>query len=253
MSSWKLEVDAKEIASTFGALKEQVESTVIKAVGALAASTHAHVLEQATSQLPKSLMPIYKEAMSFEKIGGNIWVVSLDLKRAGFIEDGRKQGFMEELLHGKSSHQGKNGRYAVIPFVKNTKPSEQSPKAQELMSQIKSFLKEKKIPSTKLEFNPDGSPKLGKLYSFNIESSKPSSKAKYPALSGLSIYQRKNEKTGKVKKEILTFRVISESMRDDGRWRHPGGKAYQLIDESFFWAISEWDNNILPEIMNSFK
>ena len=255
MADWKIDINAEEIASTFGDLKEKVESTVTKAVGALAAATHAHVLELATTQLHSSAST-YKDALSFESLGGNIWLVSLDMKKAGWLEDGRKQGFMEELLNGKSSHSGKNGRYAIIPFKHNKNPSEQSPQAKEMMGQIKNFLKEKDIRTTKLEFNADGSPKMGLLHKFNIESSKPSAKAKYPALSGLAIYQRNVEdKKGKmsVKKEIMTFRVISESMRGDGRWVHPGGKAYQLIDAAAFWAMGEWDNTILPEILNSFK
>jgi hypothetical protein len=134
---------------------------------------------------------------------------------------------------------------------------DRSPEANDLLSQIKGFLKEKKISSTKLEFNTDGSPKMGLLHRFDIDSKKPSSKSKYPALSGVAIYQREveNKKTGKmsIKKEIMTFRVISESMKSDGRWVHPGGKAYNLIDEGFFWAIGEWDNNILPQILDSFK
>jgi hypothetical protein len=252
MSDWKIEVDAKEIASKFGDLKDQVEKTVTKAVGVLAASTHAHVLEQATAQLHSSAKT-YKDAVSFEKIGGNIWMVSLDMKQAGWIEDGRKQGFMEELLHGKSSKtRADGGKYAIIPFKHNKNPSEQSPKAQEMMGQIKSFLKEKNIRTTKLEFNEDGSPKMGLLHKFNVDSSKPSEKAKYPALSGLAIYQKKNDK-GQVKKEIMTFRIISDKMKGDGRWVHPGGKAYHLIDESFFWCMQKWDNEILPEILNSFK
>lgn len=167
-------------------------------------------------------------------------------------------GFMEELLHGKSSHQGKNGRYAIIPLKHNKKNiKDHSMKTQELMGQIKSFLKEKKIPSTKLEFNPDGSPKMGLLHRFNVDSAKPSEKAKYPALSGLAIYQRnvEDKKSGKtsVKKEIMTFRVISESMKGDGRWIHPGSKAYQIIDKIYFEALGRWDNEILPSILNSFK
>ena len=251
MPDWSLQIDAKEIAAAFGDLSSQVETSVTKAVGALAAATHAKVLEIATAELHTSAST-YKDALSFEKLGGNIWVVALDMKKAGWIEEGLKPGFMEQLLHGKSAKTNVDGgKYAIIPFQHNKKPSEQTPQAQEMMGQIKSFLKEKNIRTTKLEFNEDGSPKMGLLHRFNIDSAKPSSKAKYPALSGLAVYQRKNEK-GQIKKEIMTFRIITEKHKEEGRWFHPGVKAANIIDKSYFWAIGEWDNTILPQILASF-
>lgn len=252
MADWKINVDVSQVASVFGELKNQVEEAIVKGVGALAAATHAKALEMANEKL-HTTSGVYKEALSFKKLEGNIWVVSLDMKKAGWIEDGLKPGFMKQLLNGKSAKTNADGgKYAIIPFQHNKNPTEQTPQAKEMLGQIKNFLKEKNIKTTKLEFNADGSPKMGLLHRFNIESSKPSYKAKYPALSGLAIYQRKNEK-GKIKKEIMTFRIITEKHEQDGRWFHPGVKAANIIDETFFWAINEWDNVILPSILASFK
>lgn len=252
MPEWKIEVNASEIAAAFGSIKEQVESAVTKGVGVLAESTHARALELATQQL-NTTRTTYTDALSIEKVKGNIWLVQLDMDKAGWIEEGVKPGFMEALLHGKSAKTNKDGgKYAIIPFKHNKPQSQQSPKAQEMLGQIKDFLKEKKIRTTKLEFNPDGSPKMGLLHKFNIDSARPSEKAKYPALSGLAIYQKKNDQ-GKVKKEIMTFRIITEKMKGEGRWFHPGGKAAHIIDEAYFWALGKWDNEILPSILEGFK
>jgi hypothetical protein len=252
MPDFKLEIDAKDIASKFGDLQKEVEATVHKAVAALAASTHAKATELATNKL-KSRASIYKDALDFKKIDKNIWVVSLDMEKAGFIEENRKSGFMDELLRGKSAKTSSKGKkYAIIPFKHNKNPSEQTEKAQDLSRQIKDFLKKEKIYSRKLEFNPDGSPKLGLLHRFDLDSAKPSSKAKNPALKGVSIYQRMNEH-GQVKKEIMTFRVITEDHKSEGLWNHPGSKGVFIIDECFNWASSTWDTEILPSILDSFK
>lgn len=253
MSNFLLEVDSKEIASAFGNLQKDVEAAVNKAVGALAASTHAKAMEMANDKL-KTTAGTFKEALSFEKLSPTIWVVSLDMKKAGWIEEGRKAGFMEELLRGKSSKISKNGkRYAIIPFQHNKNPSEQTPKAQELMGQIKTFLKKEGIRSRKLEFNADGSPKMGLLHRFDVGSELPSAKAQYAALSGLAIYQRKDAKSGKVKKQIMTFRVITEDHKADGRWVHPGRQGAFIIDDVYKWASDTWESQILPGITASFS
>lgn len=249
---FKIEVDAKKIASEFNEVAKEVEKDITKAVGALAASTHARALELATDKL-KSTASMYKEALDFNKVGKNIWVVSLDMKKAGWLEDGRKSGFMEELLRGKSSKVSAKGkRYAVVPFKHNKNPTEQTPKAQNLANQIKTFLKQEKVPYKKLEFNSDGSPKLGLIHKFDLDSAKPSAKAKDPALKGVAIYQRMNEK-GKVVKDIMTFRVITEDHKGEGRWYHPGSKGVFIIDECYNWALREFDSVILPSILDKYK
>jgi len=252
MPDFKIEIDAKKIASEFGDMQKEVESAVTKAVGALAAATHAKANELATEKL-KSTASMYKDALSFEKIEKNIWVVALDMKKAGWIEDGRKSGFMEELLRGKSSKTNARGKkYAIIPFKHNKNPTDQTPKAQELAGQIKNFLKSEKINVRKLEFNPDGSPKLGLLHKFDLDSARPTEKSKYPALKGVSIYQRMDEK-GKVKRDIMTFRVITEDHKGEGRWNHPGSKGVFIIDQCYEWAMREFDSAILPSVLEKFK
>lgn len=252
MADFKFEVDAKAVASKFGELQKEVEHAVTKAVAALAASTHAKAMELATDKLGTTAKT-YKDALSFEKIGKNIWVVGLDMEKAGWIEDGRKSGFMDELLRGKSAKTSAKGKkYAIIPFKHNKNPTEQSWNAIKLSDDIKDFLSAKKIPYKKLEFNNDGSPKLGLLHRFDLDSAKPSEKAKNPALKGLAIYQRMNDK-GKVQKDIMTFRVITEDHKSQGLWHHPGKKGEFIIDQCYEWAMRSWDSEILPSVLEGFK
>lgn len=252
MSDLKLEIDASVIAKEFGSMKDKVEKSINLAVGGLAAATHAKAMQLATEQLTVTAS-IYKDALSFEKIDSNIWVVSLDMKKAGWIEENRKSGFMDELLRGKSAKTSKAGKkYAIIPFKHNKNPQEQMPVAQALANDVKDFLRSKKIPYKKLEFNADGSPKMGLLHKFDILNDPPSAKAKNPALKGLSIYQRKGE-DGKVRKEIMTFRIITEDHKAEGLWHHPGRKGVKIIDQCWQWASQEWDSSILPSVLEKFK
>lgn len=255
---FKIEIDAKGIAKEFGKLSQEVEQSVTKAVEAVSLATHARAGEIAGERL-KSTKYAYIDALSWKKIGEGFWVVELDMKKAGWIEDGRKSGFMEELLRGKSAKTSARGKkYAVIPFKHNKSQVEgQTTKGENLMGQIKEFLKEKNISHDKLELNADGSPKRGLLHKFDIDSAKPSLKAKYPALKGVSIYQREHidPDTGekKVKKDVMTFRIITEDHKAEGKWNHPGSKGAFIIDEVYQWASTYFDTVALPQVLEKFK
>ena len=252
MSDLKFEFDINAVTSSFGQIKKAVDKDLKKAVGSLAAMTHAKTVELANAEL-KSLSKMYKDGLSFQQLEDNLWVVSLDEKLL-WIEEGRKGGFMEELLNGKSSKTNAQGeKYAVIPFEHSKDPSQQSSKAKELTNQIRSELKKRDIPYRgKLEYNNDGSPKMGLLHKFNIESARLKEHHKDEPLKGVAVYQRMNEKTGKVQRDVMTFRVISEKHREEGKWIHPGRVGDKLMDKAFTWAMNEWEQKILPEVLGKY-
>ena len=255
MPDFKIEVDGESISKQFGDLKLEVEASIKTAMGALAAQTHEKALDFAKEKL-KSTYGIYAEALKFEQLSENMWVVELNMEKAGWLEDGRKSGWMEELLKGKSSRTGKNGqRYAIIPFEHSKIPSKQAPSAQRFTQEIRKFLKEKEINYKKIEYNNDGSPKMGLLHSFKDGIGKelyPSHMAKHDVFKGLSIYQSKDKKTGKMRRDVMTFRVISESQRGSGMWNHPGRSGEFIIDKAYEWALKELENVVMPQIIDSF-
>jgi hypothetical protein len=255
MPDFKIEIDGESISKQFGDLKAEVEASIKTAMGALAASTHAKTIELATEKLGTT-RDIYTNALSFEQLSENMWVVSLDMQKACWLEDGRKSGWMEELLRGKSSRTGKNGqRYAIIPFEHSKPPSKQAPSAQRFTQEIRKFLKEKEINYKKIEYNNDGSPKMGLLHSFKDGIGKeiyPSHMAKHDVFKGLSIYQSKDKTTGKTRRDVMTFRVISESQRGSGMWNHPGRQGEFIIDKAYEWALKELENVVMPQILDSF-
>lgn len=252
MSDLKFEIDVNSLASEFGEIKKEVAADLKKAVGGLASMTHAKTLELATQELG-SLQKMYKDNLSFQQLEENLWVVSLD-EKALFIEEGRKSGFMEELLNGKSSKTNSQGeKYAVIPFEHSKNPSEQSSRAQQLTNMIKSELKERGINYRKPEYNADGSPKLGLIKRFDVESAKLKESHKDQPLKGVAIYQRMDKNTGKVRRDVMTFRVITERHREEGRWIHPGRPGDKLMDKAFEWSMQIWENQILPEVLNKYS
>jgi len=253
MSDLKFEFDINAVSQSFGQIKKAVDKDLKKAVGNLAAMTHAKTVELANKEL-KSLSKMYKDGLSFQQLEDNLWVVSLDEKLL-WIEEGRKGGFMEELLNGKSGKTGKDGdKYAVIPFEHSKNPSEQSSQARELTNQIRTELKKRDIPYRgKLEYHQDGSPKLGLIHKFDIESARLKDNHKDGPLKGVAIYQKMNEKTGKVQRDVMTFRVISEKHREEGKWIHPGRQGDKLMDKAFEWAMNEWEQKILPEVLGKYE
>jgi len=252
MSDLKFEFDINAITQSFGQIKKEVDKDLKKSVGSLADMTHAKTVELANREL-KSLAKPYKDGLTFQQLEENLWVVSLDEKLL-WNEEGSKGGFMEELLNGKSSKTNAKGeRYAVIPFEHSKNPSEQSSKAQELTTQIRTELKKRDIPYRgKIEHHADGSPKLGLLHKFDIDSARLKENHKDGPLKGVAIYQKMNEKTGKVQRDVMTFRVITEKSREEGKWIHPGRVGDKLMDKAFTWAMNEWEQKILPEVLAKY-
>jgi hypothetical protein len=76
--------------------------------------------------------------------------------------------------------------------------------------------------------------------------------AKHDVFKGLSIYQSKDKKTGKMRRDVMTFRVISESQRGSGMWNHPGRSGEFIIDKAYEWALKELENVVMPQIIDSF-
>ena len=141
--------------------RELTDKKEAKGPGGRPTTYNKEVLELARDEL-KSLSRMYMDNVEFSNPAPNFWVVTLK-EPAMWIEEGRKSGFMQELLDGKSSKVSKEGKkYAVIPFEHSKKPTEQSFKAQQLANQIKDVMKQKGLNWQKIEifenwfeFRPD--------------------------------------------------------------------------------------------------
>ena len=253
--SFKINIPVDLIAAQMQHVKKELEEDLRLAVKELSVNTRAHIAEQARngSRKLKTTAGVYIEALEGPKedSSGNIWVISLD-ESANWMEDGIKPGtdMKPGLLGGKSS--------ATIPFDHGKNPTQQTETQKNIQIELKAGLaqinKERKangqtpVNLKKIEKNPDGSPRIGRLHEFDIASSKPTAGAKHPALKGLAIYQSEDKKTGKVRRDILTFRTVSTQSAPDS-WIHPGFEGRNFFEEAYNWALQEWESSVLPRVL----
>lgn len=251
MSDLNFQIDLDEIKKTLQNYTKGLQDDLVESVEGLATMTHAKTLEFAQDEL-SSTYKLYADNVEFSNPSDNLWIVSLK-KPALWIEEGRQSGFMEELLNGKSGKVSKDGKkYAVIPFEHNKNPTEQSIQAQNIANDIKSFLRKKNINWKKIETGPNGSPRLGRLHTFNINNPRLKQHHKTSPTQGVSIYQTKNSE-GKVRRDVVTFRIIHEDHKGEGLWMHPGREGSKLMDKAFEWALGTWEREILPAVMEKHK
>jgi hypothetical protein len=248
----KINIDVAAIAAQFKELALEVEQDLRNGVANLAAITHAKVAEMARDELKSPLSQLQK-ALDWEEISPGVWVVSID-EKAFWIEEGIEpnKDMKPALLKGATKTSKAGHKYRAIPFDHGKPPTQMTPHAQGLVDKIKAKLRQEKVPFKKIEKTKDGSPRVGKLHEFHIDSDKPTPKASHPALKGLTIYQTKMP-DGKIRRDILTFRTVSEGPNSKDKWFHPGYTAKKFLDRASEWAVKEWENEILPQILAKYK
>lgn len=239
----KFQIDTDSIAAQFKEFSAEVKADMKKAIDNLVTLTRTRIVEQAQKELHSSRDTYLANLSNAEEISPGVWVISLD-QPALWIEEGieKNKDMKPDLLKGKP--------YRIIPFRYDKPKSQNTVFTQNLISQIKQELRKVKIPYKKIEYNENGSPRLGKLHEINIKSSIPG-KGNTPALHGLSIYQ--HEKAGKVKREILTFRTVTSGPSSTGKWIYPGLDAKKFMDKALAMAIVDFEQSILPEIMKKWS
>lgn len=250
MANLKFSVNASVIAQEFGDLKEAVEQAITEGVQQVASMTMAKTQELASQGL-NSTRHIYMDALSFEEVEPGLWMVSLD-ESAMWIEEGKPAGSMVEDLLRRNFKVAKDGsRYRSIPFDQAKSPSRTPSNMRGVVAQVKAELKSRGIPYKKIEYNKDGSPRVGRLHTINdIQSARPSPRASYGALAGLTIYQRPTG-SGSVRRDIMTFRTVS-SKHKGSKWIHPGLPPRRFMDQALEWAEKTFEDEILPSILERF-
>lgn len=246
----KFNINIDEVVSRLDNFKKEISADITKGVGNLANVTHAKVLDMASNNL-KSLHKKYTDAVSFSQPEENLWVVTLD-ESAAWIENDRKSGEMIDDLLKRNYKTSKDGsKYKAIPFNHSTPPSQQSNKAQDLTNFVKQEMKNREISYKKIEYNKNGSPRLGLLHRFNVDNPRMSESQK-KNLKGVAVYQTKM-KDGSVRRDTMTFRIVSEKQKGSGKWMHPGRKGDQFMQKSFDWALQVWNNEMLPAILKKYE
>lgn len=246
-------IDVDSIVNEVKDMGLKAKAQIERAVEELSKQTHAHIVEQAQNG-PKKLhssLNQYKDNLTkAEEIFAGVYVITLN-EPAMWIEEGKESGDMKPGLL-------KGAKFKVIPFDQNKRPQDRSETDNQIHEQLTDGLKKinrnlrkQKLPEislSKLEYDASGSPRIGKLHELKMDSNRPTSNAKHPALNGLAIYQRENPETKKVERQVLTFRTVSVNSDPDS-WMYPGFEGRKFFDEAYQWAMNEWETKILPELL----
>lgn len=253
----KLKIDVDQILKDVTDFKLEAEQDIQKAIANLATITHAKVVEEANNELHTSRQE-FMDSLSFEEVSPGIWVISVD-ENGLWIEEGiepnkdMKPGLLKE--NAKTSKSGT--KYKVIPFDYGKAPSQMSASTQQAVTYLKQQLKKENVPFKKIEKSADGkSPKVGKLHEFDFGNPGGKmggpGKGNTPMFNGISIYQTVT-KTGNVRRDIMTFRTVSSGPASADKWFHPGLEPKKFLDKALEWAIQEWENKILPEVLKKWE
>lgn len=271
MSAFKVTLDISGLTQFLENFKKELVSDLKKSVKGLAVDTQTHIVEQAQNKLKSSKKDYLDNLSQAEKIDDYLWEITLK-PDAQWIEDGLPKDFDMKKGLLNTERPGSKGKiktiedpenpdygkkYRVVAFDQGQvstqlSSNEDKKKYQEdLIKKVKSELAKRDLPYKKLELDPrTGSPRIGKLHSFDFESKIPG-KGNTPVLHGLSIYQTKNETTGKVKRNLTTFRTVKEGQ--DGKWIHPGLEGKKFFEEAKKWAEDRWEKDILPSLVAKYE
>lgn len=264
-----INLDIQPLLSIGRELDDAAKKTMREAAARLSVMTHAHIVESAAKVL-HTRRAMYVEKLTHFQLDEKTFVVNLD-SSVGWIEDGLPpHNQIESLLKGKNVKRAKDGSaYKFIPFKHNKGPTQTTPAQKNLLDTIKKELAARKIPYGKTENGPDGKPKLGLLHKFDIKNnpikthngpgqgkgpmgSVVQGNTGIPLLQGIRVYQRQvknKDGSSSVKRDIMSFRVVSSKHQGSGKWDHPGLPAVKLFDEAYMWAMDQWEKVIVPDIM----
>lgn len=221
------------------------------------------------------------------EIAEGMYVVEID-ESLKWIEEGRSEISMateQWLLKGpvvprgqKGVHQAKDGsKYRAIPItqMKGAGSGAGDTSTPALAAIIKQALKDNSVSLKRIERNADGSPKTGILHRIDMSSYEPSraiagfhSQPRSPAdalrsglkpheghflLGGLAVMQREDPKSKHgVKREAVTFRMVSTKHQAEGRWMAKAVQPLNAIPEAYEYAKREWEK-ILQQLEQKFN
>jgi len=249
----KFEIDIESLTATLQKeVKAEAQKMIEESVKAASAMTYAKAQELAGEKLGTRLDK-YRKALHYREINQGLWVVELD-ESALWIEEGKKQGSMvDDLLRHNPKINKKGRRYKAIPFDQGDGArAEGNDKLTSILTMLKTELKSRGVPYKKIEKDETGNAKLGRLHSFNIESPKPTKMASTPALYGVTIYQSKTAR-GRVKRDIMTFRIVTDEAKREGKWLHPGLEGVNIFETVYEWVNLQWEREILPSLLEKFR
>jgi hypothetical protein len=246
----------------------------------LARMMHAKVAELATSRLA-SRRNFFLSQVSFVEDGvsgsGFKQYKIVLSEEALWVEKGiaPNTNMIDWLLNRKSGGPvrfAKDGsRYRIIPFKQNKLPQNTPNSQMELRKTVQNEFRRLGLPGFgTLETGAGGAPIIGKVRRLNILD-KPLKTAEGPGqgkgrigqvrqgptgipfLQGLTVYQRPDA-SGSVKKDVMTFRIVSEKHKSQpGRWVHPGLAPTNIFKDTAEWGQESLKDEIMPAVIRQLQ
>jgi len=263
-----INVDLSQIEGLMDEVEDGLKKESQKAAQDLAEMIRERAKELAGQKLHTRREAYVKGLKKVEKVGEDTYVVALDAK-VRWIDDGQSSfDMITGLLNTKKqNHTDKHGnRYVIVPFEHGKGGVTRNTAAQqELVNTVREKLGDKGIPFAGIEKNADGSAKMGRLHTFNIEDAPRKLDAGpgqrrgpvgevmqgntgTPFLRGVTVYQSMDDK-GKPQRSIITFRIVSEKHRSQGKWEHPGNAPVDILEEATKWAVETWEKEVAPKLL----
>lgn len=262
---FKIAANLEEIAERLKSTRYQIDFMLRSSVERLSISTHAFVVGYAQEKLHgwtrEEFFGEEGKNVRWTEVAEGFWVVEIDPSVA-WIEEGRDPTFMGEwLLKGDKVKTAKDGsKYRIIPF---THARRNKVFNTDFVDDIKQAVKTSGFNMKKLDRDESGNPKIGMIgkltFGTNVTQRSPEnerffSKGRSESVGkalGLPAYSGKHyldnaivtqRKVGNsVKKEVVTFRVISSKHEGEGRWMYPAVPALNSIPAAYDYASKEWD------------
>lgn len=269
-----LELDLSGLASllTIGRTLNQEAASAARDLTAMA---HGKATELANARL-HSRRQLFLDSLHVGQVENGTWFLQLDA-RAAWIEDGMPpHDMLPGLLASPKAKTTKDGhRYVVVPFRHG--PAQAAPASSQPMVQaVRQAMRQRGIPWAKVERDAGGRALAGRLHSFDVDAplktadgpgqgwgtvgdvrQGPNDRQRQgggpagggtPFLSKVSVYQRGGA-GGTTRRDIVTFRIASDSQRDTGMWFHPGLEGSHVLDATYQWVVQTWEKQILPAMM----
>ena len=264
-----VDVDISALSEMGKVLDKATEEAMKRAGDNLTTMTRAHIVEEAAKKL-HSRRKMYVEGLTQFQLDDDTWVVNLDAK-VRWIDDGMSaHNMVDDLLKSPKAKTAKDGsKYMVVPFKHNVGPASSTTAQQDLTSTIKRYMADKKMAYGSVLKDQNGKTKYGMVQKFDIldkpikigngpgQGRGPIGSVKQgptgiPLLAGVRVYQRplpSSDGKGLVRKDVMTFRIVSSKHKGQDRWNYPGIDGVHIMDEAYQWALKTWEKEVVPGLM----
>ena len=224
MATINVRIKAEALGKSIEKMSQETQDLLQESVASLATAAYSEAIRLAQAKL-KTTQRDYVNALQFEKIDDNVYIITLSGPAANAIENGWGSFDMKPgLLAGPNSKVTKKGtRYNTVPFsYQPTSNAPLSPKNEELRSSLRDVIKANGL-SKIIKNQATGKPLEGIV-----------ARVKNTGIKNLDGLVKIQKTYGnKTQSTYMTFRRVSTNSKA-GSWMHPGyagAKIFPMVEQ----------------------